>query len=878
MLDSMPADSRRRPTIRLAVGSFALFALIAVIWAWSRIPEPSISECSGLEPLVAESSSSKVASTLDRAAVESIRGSELALEAEPRTTADQDPFTLRVLDESRRPLASVPVRYVNEMVWRYPGAGDWFDPAWWDRHGETFRTDANGEVVLPPFEGYGRVSVEWQGRRGDLTLSRPLVGTPTVLVESQSALQVRVVDVRGNSVAGVPLRMQAASQEWSTCGNVLDEPLWSGETAEPITRIGPLESLLEPFLRPRRSRGAHSLPYLLVDVIGGEGPQSFDPHRPPTDLWELRLPPTGQLTVELIGPDGQPVRDGVRVQADSGAGTRFPVRDGAVASSVDGAVTFPFVAVGVPVGVQVTSGGYRGRSEIAPLTHEGEHRVQVLCLEPAPPTGLELRGRLSLAPGASIAQRGFEFLVARSAPRSNRSSDSWNDLTVGDEGEFVLCLSRAREPMELWVRSTDGGAPGSSVAVMEGSVELPDVARTRSSVDVGVLALTARPLLVSGRVTSDTGRPVPNAAVRVSLARSVARTAHAMTDGKGRFHLFADPGLVYERMLSVSAPGHDSERRPSERPGRSFETRFPFRVGQRDVEIILRERASVVGRVLLERGIPPEILDVEVESEAGFVLFRWGTDGQFSLRGPRGECRLVFSLRGRPFTRVEPSRLLIVEHELGHATTVEGGPSPLEIDLRGLLQRTVVEVVDEAHQPIPARVAWVRSGREPEWHDSANGVVTLYTESPAPPWVAIVPENGRYGEVLSKPGALRVVGRPGIVVDLVAEGLPEPPGGWCYTWTSTIPRPGDDRFRYEFRDRADPEIDGATLRRRLHVPASGKLEVSWFLTPNGIAALRRSVRLEWSQEIEVLDLDKPQRGFLTPPTAEIVRHAVESVQ
>jgi len=379
------------------------------------------------------------------------------------------------------------------------------------------RTDADGEVRIERAAALCVLAIGDGTMSGVVDVDATADALRVVHVRPFARVQVEALDANGRPAAALPLWLAVATTRSEIAGGFTD-------------RTGRCE------LRFERSRLPRDLPVELVAGVVARAPVTLrvpnDAWRGPPQLLQLRLPPTGAVTLDVIDADG------ARTAGRNHSLTPPTPEGRAVLPSWqfwpsrvdDDGATFPFVALGERLVASATDGSGWRRCEAAGPTTAGE----TVHLTAAPPPTIEITGVVVDQTERPLADRDLEVWLHDEFMARPARSDA--------DGHFrVMVPSMPRGKPKLVVRLLQP----LHARPVGAFVELPHW--QPGELALGRLTLVEAPLLASGRLLATTDAPVAGQAIR---GRAPERwyDLHAVTDDDGRFRFF-DPvpgdGLLY---------------------------------------------------------------------------------------------------------------------------------------------------------------------------------------------------------------------------------------------------------------------------------------------------------------------------------------------
>lgn len=331
-----------------------------------------------------------------------------------------------------------------------------------------------------------------------------------------------------------------------------------------------------------------------------------------------------------------------------------------------------------------------------------------------------LTGRLLGPGGVPLALQRAELRIPE---RQNEfGMDGARDTRTGADGSFRIAMRSserigAPQPAEFLVPEAEGGA-------LLARFDIPPLRPGENP--VGDLTAALAPVLVAGRVLSSGGVPLPAATVCrmnwVQWDEDDPAQGQWMPDwgeertcgGDGSFILLGEPPREGLRLVA-DAPGH-------------LRRELDVEPGARGLEIVLQAGGTLRGRILADKGVPLDGLNLALEMPAsGFedALHQWSSpdaDGRFAFSGlPAGVARLSVQAgwSGDGFgglARIE-----------GIAVGPDAAPDPRldPIDLRGRVHVCTVRARGEDGTALEDVRAWREDEPDFPFHGWLGEVVVL---------------------------------------------------------------------------------------------------------------------------------------------------------
>jgi hypothetical protein len=439
-------------------------------------------------------------------------------------------------------------------------------------------------------------------------------------------------------------------------------------------------------------------------------PLTFAP--PPSTPVRIRLPPTGGVSVRLVGPDGAAWTAPTQVTIEA-AGVGTSATGATYRIARDGVAVFPAVGVGVTLDVLVFStipspagapptpcvttrlriaGPTVAGQSVAATAHVGVARACVV-------------GRFVDAHGNPVARRYVSARFLGSAP--DHAGPAPSDATRSDaEGRF--CVSLDVEPSarsgDLQIGSCgtpDAPRPEFEVKRVSWPADHPD------RLDLGDVVLDddaeAPTTLVSGRFTWPQKFPFRGGYVWV--ARRVGERFDLLSD------LRADAAADGRFAVRGVRPDEDRVWLVGESQGALVDAAVEFEPGAKDVELRLVESGGLGGGVVLPNGVDGiSSLAVTIEGEptrswrhAGATTSVAWQGSMFWADGLRpGVVDVVVRAPGRDEVL---ARIENVEIKAGARSN---DPQLAKIDLTRLAQLVTARVVGADGKPLAGVAVWSR--------------------------------------------------------------------------------------------------------------------------------------------------------------------------
>lgn len=479
------------------------------------------------------------------------------------------------------------------------------------RYGQRARTNADGQLQLPPLEGLTLLAVR-DGDNFAATAVKPAQRRVRLQLERDETLQVAVVDGKGIGKTAVPVAI------YRRAGKDLDA-LWRGDT----DAHGRAVLAHFQLVRPKQTKGERFAAAAIVPIpaTAGDAFTEFEGRPAPDEPVKIVLPTTVPLALALHHRSGPPIlapldfaldrapdasRTGkaeVRVVPDQFDRLRGRKQPGAVP------IEFAHVGTGIRLLPRIAVEGIKGRlvlGEVA-VPMDATERVDARVVLPDTCSVIAMRlvdtvGNAIVLPIAVFdapAQQPVAFVL-----RNERGVVVTGQLHPVAEGacDLVFAVPGGAGALQMVLRDVqqDGSVRGCIVPVGE----LPAGERR----DLGTLRLEPQPLLARGTVRDDRGQPIERAQVRLELRYVTERgerwrgepMLEATTDADGAFAIFGalPPGPFRAR---AEAKNHFPEATDLLTPGAVLDLR-------------LLRQGILKGRVLLPEWLPENAASVVLQS------------------------------------------------------------------------------------------------------------------------------------------------------------------------------------------------------------------------------------------------------------------------
>ena len=536
---------------------------------------------------------------------------------------------------------------------------------------------------------------------------------------------------------------------------------------------------IQEVLAAGNERNTHRI---ALPVPGAVVVHEFPLRDPPTEMFTLQLPVTGDVRVLLRDAHGNPGRDGkfVNLQAFDARDAqnsfkRANAQRGALsARSKDGEVLFKNIALDIELAAWIE---FQGRPEPVEVIAQGpvmagEERTLTLIIPPVPSI-VNLRildaearpvqsGALDLRQVVLMPGRGLDAIGLRVGTNAEGRARFRQERLVDEQGARA-----AQAIMRTIVTQADEGYARWGVA------SWPAVIPT-GEVEVGELVL-GRELISSGVVYGEDDEPLAFAEFNLRIpapwpnAEDEQIWVSFKADQSGRYRVLGE-GLAdgSELELDVSKPSTDQS-------GRSRGKQFALVVGKLDQALRMNADRRISGRILLPAGVPHEKLQLQLElmDARGDLSYRFleldRTNGRFSEgRLAPGLAHLVLKgSAGLELARSEPFRTD------GDGIATPQGWGALDLTGRVFVHRLQVNGPD-GHNPARLEV----------WLDEFDKVAiesnpALLVSTQDSLRISIKSKGYRASESLVLSGELEVELKAGLPVRIsLPQGLKLPEGNW----------------------------------------------------------------------------------------------------
>ncbi|MCY3003258.1 MAG: sigma-70 family RNA polymerase sigma factor [Planctomycetota bacterium] len=565
---------------------------------------------------------------------------------------------VRVLfDRTRAPAVGATVR------WRAVEAGGARGPQL------AATTDAAGELEFERPAGQLELEAAWPGWFAETRLRDSDVAPRELVLVPDGDLQVQVRFASGAPAAGFEVavsrggssRASIATEQTDPSGLVVFEHFrarqFASGTDDGLVWIAPLAPVLQRALHFERVTNWPRAPIVLT------------------------IPDGASLRVHVVDAAGAPLLEPARlaiiVPASSDVtASHVDVRDGeALVQGIEPGITLSLLVQPAVRSAQSGSGvpvdAPRAAGESAEVTLKFANQTPLISGRVLDPRGTPLAGaRLDI-----VAREHFD------QPWDPGRSTFRTDDSGRFEGATTRIEAEAPIDAKLLFRTEDGR--------LEGRIDFGAPLAPGAPTYVGDVQLAPVPVLVSGLVVDDEGRPLANATVDL-LTRPAGSTERCTkdaprsvrSDAVGQFELRA--GITTGELQLVARLGGHVDSVPRD-----------VQIGESSVVLVLPRQVQVAGRVLASN---PNVLDA-LELECAGTKVQPALDGTFRLvvAGDVAGANLRVLLQGH-------------EQPLVELANLQGADDPrlASIDVTELAHALVATLVDDATgEPIPrAEYLW----------------------------------------------------------------------------------------------------------------------------------------------------------------------------
>lgn len=568
-----------------------------------------------------------------------------------------------------------------------------------ERLGVVYKTDQSGKVRIP-FAVDSHILAGRTPTHFNLSIDvEESSEEVTLYLNPTENLQVKIVDWQGNPVKGAPVslrvRKEHSSQDFTT----------SYSNEEGIASLRLFQLLVAQLAKDETYA---ALLYLSDEPVEVKVDLQNLPETPPV----LVMPDAGQVHVEVLDSQGQPVEQAFLVNVDLllpedtyDNGDDYDAwnyqREHLTGRTSQGKASFPLV-------------DYNQRIHITAVSPNGELRADVFGEGPVPHGGPALFtltpqaerpvvvGRILNTEGAIGPNLNLEYVLKMPSKNSNQSSRS-GTLKTDADGQFRLLMEDlfeegAERTLTISMKATRR-KPKRSVA-MDLSYFLAPGAN-----DLGDLVLVVPPLVASGSVVDAKGDPLSNAQVRLEQKKFYGEEEdqfwwngiwehRTQSNRDGQFEIRAnlDPDSY---RLSASLDHY-------------LESSLEFVQGTEDLKLVMEKSVTLKGRFLLDDEIDlstvrivVKIPDPHGDGYADLLPPRLGKDGSFIVEDlPRGSA--ILTLRSNA----------LQEELYAHPELTLSNQDDVQIlddiDLRGMFNSVRIWVRNPQGELIPKIQIWTQ--------------------------------------------------------------------------------------------------------------------------------------------------------------------------
>lgn len=788
---------------------------------------------------------------------------------EVTTTAPENSFELQVLLPAGSPADGA-------EVWCVPSAGSEDRETFRDsasteffmrQNGTHHIADAQGKLFLPKPDG-GRTLV--LARLGDLygTLEANEYEDELVLtLQEDVELEVQVVDVAGRPAIGVTVLIREKNF-------LLTSTVAQADTVAPdgVADFRHFQEEIRALFVENPEDEEESIVLVVLEALTREEVSVvLDSQAVEAGRVVLTLPATGSVKARVLGEDLEPFEGKARGSLElipEGEPREVSPFSGVIRPKIkrsveNGEVVFHHVELGCEVGFEVRRDNADQGTRVygdGPL-RPGQTALLELQLGADHPV---VRFRALDAAGGPLPNVQLKGDVRLRTSFFNNSSD--HRLRTDSEGYFVVDLAQdwsegSTRTLHVTLQQGDEPRPTASV----------DLSRNLDMGlnDLGDLVLEPPPVFVSGRVETESGKVLPQAVLemRSRLDDSTIWNDHGdfqhKSEEDGTFEIRGDfTGASFQ--LAAAIDGYASRW-------------VEFERGRTNLVLVLSAEGSIEGSVLLDEGIPPELLNVRVQELRGEQEhLDWDTrqqslDADLKFRFGRllPGLRLVTIRAESQYT--ELIRIEDVEVVSGEVCR---DPRLQQVDLRGRLFYHEIELVgEEPEERLRGDVLFGPAGAEEidERLWLSGKMVKIISQAPEVD-VIIQASGYRQEELWGFRGKAEVRLSKGLAVTLVLIGdveLPRPP---VFIKPFLVPVEADG---------GAIDFSGNSLDERRVVTAKvtqpGPAKLRWIIERRSpTSSVATSHELEREQRFDVLDIDGTQQ-FEVELTQEEMDELVEKL-
>ena len=569
--------------------------------------------------------------------------------------------------------------------------------------GTTYRTDKNGEVILPWPEDYRYLviadSEEWFAM--DLDLYPAVEGITLLELQPATTVTLLAVDQQGAPLALIPAVIQIEGAHFqSILMRKETDPDGLAVFANPDT--------------PIRASGWNNPDMSIVaglDILAPVPPsQLLDSNNLPIEPVRLVVPQTGKVEVTVIDSWGRPMSENNLLMLGIGEDVDTfyaPSMSRMTAKVVGGIARFELIGLGQTLTAEIIDNeNYNGNSITfgGPVT-VGEV-VSVVLVGGGPPRMAKAQ---LLVDGVQLYETALEVTIAGTYTANGNRFRRRLYLETNPLGmvEFDLPSIDEARLIEATFKSEHHGSQSSAVS-LDGIAE-------EGVCDLGQVTISFPPVLVSGRVVDQNGEPIHRAEVAVEKLEVLDEDSLFSDDGP-------PPGSFYEEVwerdwrLSDTTDEHGKFQIRSNIVagkyrlaawGKKWQILFvPFTPGDSGLEAILIDAGIVEGSLILPKRVVMDDIELELDYLGGTGGDWDSSNSAWELSGdkfrftqlPAGNASLLVKLDGfdEELTRIDN-----IELDVGE---VNRDPRLQRIDLRELINVARIRVFD----PDGRSLEWVR--------------------------------------------------------------------------------------------------------------------------------------------------------------------------
>lgn len=484
-----------------------------------------------------------------------------------------------------------------------------------ERFGRKFRCDSRGETRVPRGGESALVIVEEETRYGLAFFRWSWADLLVVRLRDARVGRIQTIGVDGAPMPGIPVVVTESGSS-----GVARMNWWRGITTGSDATVSVRDlHVFRDQIDPSDAHHPHTVGVTLGIPAKSPPFVTLTEDRFPAETIRLQVPPLGSVVVDVTGPTDRALSLRLYEATD---GNPFQSPGVVRRMSRDGRAVFERVGLGQQLKLEISdpSEVFATRS----MTFTGPRGVgeEVTVSAELDQRSVSVVGRVVDVDGQPVANR---VLAVLERPRSPVDWRIFRLLTSDGKGRFRLVLPDAiagQESSGVLALGVDDSTSGSRPA-LEGEVP---VAGTfdRGENDIGDVVLKEVPIAVTGRVSDELDRPIPDATVRVSLLRGTRRRSMqrprangTTTDAEGRFVIRASAAPRARLTVLARSDGHlpprgDRTSLRSDGMTSGQEGSAVAKVGDRDVSIRLVRAGGIAGSVLLDPGVSPHAVTVEI--------------------------------------------------------------------------------------------------------------------------------------------------------------------------------------------------------------------------------------------------------------------------